>query len=671
MKTNLLARQVHLDFHTSQLIPDVGLHFDSSQFAQTLIDSNVQSITCFARCHHGMVYYPSKVHADAVHPNINNRDLLGEQVNACHKAGIKAPVYSTIQWDQRISESHPQWCMRTESGQDVVAGWSEPGYLQDGFYTFLCVNSPYRQYIFEEVEELQAQYSVDGFFFDILYVRPCYCFHCATKMEQQNIDMNDVDAVKGFAVDTLVEFKRELSERIRKTNAQTTIFYNTSHVHPGYRRFKESLSHIEVESLPSGGWGYDHFPVVGRYARTLGKPILGMTAKFHTYWGDFHSLKTPEALQYECFLINAFGAGVSVGDQMHPDGSLSKAGYQLIESVFSELKTIEDYSQNVQAVCELAILNPEENPLGIETGIDKALIGATRLLQECGYQFDIIDSQHRFESYTLLVLVDSYKLTTEIAEKVRKFIASGGKVITAGGAPFDANLRENHLPELAVAPQGNVPFSPDYFLAERELVEKTHHALPPEELVMYQGGVKIEAKAEGKVLAQTVSPFFNREGRNYCSHQHTPSSRKVSHPALVQTEQTGYFSNPVFSIYAQKAPRWVREMVKQQCDRLLSTALVVHNGPKSLIITLNHQPEKSRYVLHLLHYIPENRCSDLLIVDTVVSVNNLTVDINLPNITSVETVRNHGQIVHETFSEDRCSITIDEHKGYQLVALKY
>ncbi|HRL14575.1 MAG TPA: hypothetical protein PKX07_22015, partial [Aggregatilineales bacterium] len=53
-------RQIHLDFHTSEHIVGVGDKFDPEQFARTLADARVNSINCFARCHHGYLYYESK-----------------------------------------------------------------------------------------------------------------------------------------------------------------------------------------------------------------------------------------------------------------------------------------------------------------------------------------------------------------------------------------------------------------------------------------------------------------------------------------------------------------------------------------------------------------------------------------------------------------------------------
>ena len=49
-------RQVHLDFHTSEYIPDIAADFDKDEFAKTLEEAHVDSITCFARCHHGWLY---------------------------------------------------------------------------------------------------------------------------------------------------------------------------------------------------------------------------------------------------------------------------------------------------------------------------------------------------------------------------------------------------------------------------------------------------------------------------------------------------------------------------------------------------------------------------------------------------------------------------------------
>jgi hypothetical protein len=44
MRSELRYRQVHLDFHTLEHIPDIGLHFDAEQFVDTLKRTHVDSV---------------------------------------------------------------------------------------------------------------------------------------------------------------------------------------------------------------------------------------------------------------------------------------------------------------------------------------------------------------------------------------------------------------------------------------------------------------------------------------------------------------------------------------------------------------------------------------------------------------------------------------------------
>ena len=76
----LAYRQVHLDFHTSECIPEIGSAFDKKQFQDALKTGHVNSITVFAKCHHGWSYYPTKV--NEMHPHLEF-DLLKAQLDAC------------------------------------------------------------------------------------------------------------------------------------------------------------------------------------------------------------------------------------------------------------------------------------------------------------------------------------------------------------------------------------------------------------------------------------------------------------------------------------------------------------------------------------------------------------------------------------------------------------
>ena len=97
---------VHLDFHTSPDIENIGAEFNKEEFANTLKEAHVDLITVFAKCHHGVCYYPTKV--GTMHPNLKF-NLLKEQIDACHSVGVKAPIYITMGWSKKDADEHPEW----------------------------------------------------------------------------------------------------------------------------------------------------------------------------------------------------------------------------------------------------------------------------------------------------------------------------------------------------------------------------------------------------------------------------------------------------------------------------------------------------------------------------------------------------------------------------------
>lgn len=83
-------RQIHLDFHTSPVIEDVGADFNAEDFVKILIDAHVNSVNIFAKCHHGMCYYPTKI--GVMHPSLEY-DLMGKMIDVLHANNIKCPIY--------------------------------------------------------------------------------------------------------------------------------------------------------------------------------------------------------------------------------------------------------------------------------------------------------------------------------------------------------------------------------------------------------------------------------------------------------------------------------------------------------------------------------------------------------------------------------------------------
>jgi hypothetical protein len=658
---DLRFRQVHLDFHSSAEVRDIAAGFDPDEFAETLKRAHVDSVTCFARCHHGYIYYDTKANPERKHPHLRRPRLLEEQIEACHKRGIRVPIYTTIQWDAYSAAEHPEWRQVTETG----ALQGTPPY-EPGFYRFMCLNpsSPYLEFLRRHLEDLFDAVPVDGLFLDITHARECSCPRCRRDMVAKGLDPAQAEARQAFARETLAKYIGDTTALIRRRSRDCTIFYNGGHVGPDLRPNLAGYTHLELESLPSGGWGYLHFPMSMRYARTLGIDCLGMTGKFHTSWGDFQSYKNAAALQFEVFWMLALGAKCSIGDQLPPQGRLDPATYGLIGSVYAEVERKEPWCRGARGLSEVAVLSPEEFQSGRQ---NPSALGVVRMLQECQQQFDIVDSKADLGGYKLVVLPDQIPLDAALRAKVDAFAAGGGALLATFRSGLQPAQDAFATDVFGVRLVGDAPFSPD-FLAPRGALAA---GLPAPEYVVYKKGLQVEALPGAEVLAETNVPFFNRAWDHYFSHRQTPSSGKPGYPGAVRKGRAIYFMHPLFAQYQQNAPRWCKLLVANALGLLLPDPLVRTSLPSAGLVSVNSQPAHRRLVVHLLHYVPERRGVDFDVVEDVVPLANVTVSLRVDERVRGVATAPQGQRLAFVQKAGRVEFTLPRLEGHQMVAVSF
>lgn len=654
----LRYRQVHLDFHTSQHILGVGQAFDPEEFASTLKQAHVNSVTCFARCHHGYLYYDSRVNPERRHPHLV-RNLLAEQIEACHRKGIRVPIYTTVQWDHFTAEEHPEWLAVGADGKIL----GTPPY-EAGFYRYLLVNSPYFDFLKKHVEELFSLFPVDGLFFDIVQPLDDSSVWSRKAMIDQGLDPSDQSARIRFGRAVIDQFKEEMTAFVRSFCKECTIFYNAGHINSLVRNTKDAYSHLELESLPSAGWGYLHFPLTMRYARTLGLDCLGMTGKFHTSWGDFHSFKNPAALQFECFRMLALNAKCSIGDQLHPDGKICQDTYQLIGSIYRSVEAKEPWCEGAKPVVDIGLLNTEEYTGAM---VSDSTAGALMMLEEGKHQFDVLDSQSDFSSYQVLIFPDEVPFDDQLAQKVQAYLEQGGKVIASHRSGLMEGGTNFALPAFGVSRVGDAPYSPDFILPVGDIGQ----SLPATEHVIYLRGQQVSPLPDAEVLASVIVPYFNRDFRHFCSHQHTPSSHQTAYPAVVRHGNVIYFAHPIFTQYRQRAPRWVKTLFFNALKLLLPRPAVHVSGPSTLRVTLNEQPPHHRQILHLLHYIPERRGLELDTIEDVLPITRLAVSVRATRPPVSVSLVPQSQALNFSFSDGYLNFIVPEVYGHQMVEISF
>ena len=587
---HLRFRQVHLDFHTSPDISGIGERFDRRKWQEQLKRAHVNSITCFSICHHGWSYHPTRV--GKMHPHLKF-NLLREQMDAAHEIDVNVPVYITAGFNHRLSLEHPEWNEYSFEGKG-------PDPLRGGFIK-LCFNTPYLDLLCEEIEETAALFpDANGIFLDIINQGQCCCPRCMKGMLDAGLDPAlESDRVK-FARKVLENYYVRTTAAARKLNPEMPVFHNSGHVSVGDTGILKYFSHLELESLPTGGWGYDHYPFSAAYSRNLGLDFLGMTGKFHTTWGEFGGFKHPNALRYECAAMIANGSKCSVGDQLHPDGELDETTYDMIGEAYAEVEQKEAWCDNVSSLAEVAILAVA----GITGKRDVPPdVGAARILLEAHIPFDVVDPGMDFSRYRFLVLPDEVTVDAALREKLGRFTADGGKLILSAGSGLDPE-RQAFVLDLPFADEGWSPWSPDYVLAAPEFAPG--YMKTP--FVMYLPSRRIRARG-GVSLGQVYDPWFNRGFRHFCSHQHAPYRTEPSgFDAGVMTDNVLYFAHPVFSIYRGFGMVYLQEFVVNALRRFLGAELQVETSlPTTGRVTFFDQPEEKRAVLHLLYANTVNR----------------------------------------------------------------
>ncbi len=659
--TSYPLRHLHLDFHTSEHIAGVGEAFSAEAFVRALRRAEVESVNLFARCWHGWLYYDSARFPERKHPRLK-RNLLQEQVQACHREGIRTVIYLAVQYDYYTAMNYPEWLSQTTQGCVGNGLTQGQGPFEAGFRRSLCLNSPFRGFMKAQVEEILDLFPVDGFWFDGVMLLDDASVWTREQMEGVGLDPTDRQQRLAFGQQVVDAFKLEFSELIRSRAPEASIFYNNGHVDPSVRSSLRSYTHLEVESLPGDVWGYDHLPITGRYVRTLGKPWFGMTAKFHTGWGDLHSFKSKAALEYECMQMLALGAGCSVGDQLHPSGAVCKATYDLIGSVYAQVKAKEPWCRGAQRVTEIAVVLTDPEPGDL---LSPSARGALHILQVGSHQFDFVDGQDDLNLYKLVILPDDIGVDTVLAKKLESFVSDGGSLVSS----YKSGLNEDKFVlDLGVTFAGDAPYSPD-FVRTRNLFETD---LVDTEYVMYRGGLAVTAGPDTQVLADTYFPYFNRSYAHFHSHLHAPSSGEVGGPAIVQSRNTIYFSHPVFELYASHSPAWCQELVLAAIRRLLRP-LVRHDGPSTLQVHLTElaTPDADSWVIHLLHYIPTRKSPHLEVIDDVIPLFNVGVWVQVDQpVREVRTVPEGALLAFEK-TASTVYFVLPELHGHQLVQLKF
>lgn len=622
---NCTSRQVHLDFHTSEYIKGIGEQFDRKQFQQALKLGRITTINVFAKCHHSWSYYPTQI--GRPHPHLKI-DLLGEQIAACHAIGVRAPIYYTVGWSAVDAETHPEWTARYQDGS-VVGAWdaslrdSKPKTIGEPVkpsdpkppfqWKMLCPSGGYRKLMLDQTAELCQRFDVDGFWYDICFAH-CYCENCRAAMKDRGLDpSSEVDGDKYNTIKWR-QFMTDCRDIIFARHPGASVFFNggTRLDRPQYH---DLHTQFDLEDLPTTWGGYDKFPLRSRYFAEKHKAMVAMSGKFHTSWGEFGGFKNPEALRFEAAAMIAYGANCNFGDQLHPCGVMDLTTYRNIGHAFKYVEQIEEYGLDGKPAANLGLWLSGQNEH------DQ---GVANMLLETGNDFRVIQAETDLSVFDAIILTGSVLLDEAQAARLNAFVAAGGGLLLLGRSGLDPK-GEKFAIDVGAEYVGPGKFVQDYLLAGRTLGKD----VPPSPVLCYHAAHRVRATS-GKALGNIREPFFDRTFEHYCGHQNAPYHMEdASHPAAIRKGKVVYLAHELGRDYFEWGAKAHRDYFRNALELVYRRPALRVDMTSAGRATFVHQPEKARYVAHLLYGPPLQR-GKCQIIEDLPTLRDVEVEFRVP-----------------------------------------
>lgn len=646
----LKYRQIHLDFHTGEKVPDVGKEYSNDQFADMLKKGHINSINLFAKCHHGWFYYFDTKFA--VHPTLK-QDLLPMMIDTCEKNNVSPAVYISAGIDENMANLHPEWISRDPQGKTM---WTKE-YLDPGF-RMLCFNTPYLDVLKAQTEEVVTKFkSAVEIFFDICDERICFCPSCLKDYEREGIDLNDYEALAQHAKRVYHKYYTEINDLVHRINPEVRIFHNMGNIVKNNHELINTNTHAEIESLSTGAWGYDYFPLNATYIRQTGMDFVGHAGKFHTAWGDYGGYKHSNSLIYETGLHVAFGGKSLVGDQLHPSGKFDSFTYESIGKAFSRIEALEPWLDGVKSIVDVGIISQDCMGRSFKPTGD---IGASRILLQGHYLFDLIDMYSDFSKYKVIILPDTIEIDPKNVKKLQEYLNAGGKLLASG---ISGTTQETFPFDLGSRLIGKDSVKPTFVEIKDSL--KTLHDVNAS---MYEDSYLIEET--GKTLLWKVEPYAKRTVINFSSHLYNPYGQE-KHSGVTQGKDGIYICWEIFKDYYVNGSIWAKEIVLSLLDTLIGNRKqLLTDMPSCGIVTLFDQCENHRLVNHMLYGVPVLR-GNVQVIEDLIPVRN--VQFHLKTEKKILKVSIVPQNIDVPFTQNGNDVTytVAEILGHAVVSLEY
>jgi hypothetical protein len=558
---------------------------------------------------------------------------LEEYVGLAKERGIRIIFYiAPGAFAKDFLAEHPDCVQRKSDGQ-LLGG--------------ACMNSPYRQLLFDMVREV-AQYGIDGVFLDGPTVRQggCYCPHCQEKFQgihgkplPREEDVHDPlwHRFMDFRYDTIAECLRDANAALKEVRPEALLYMNSQAIASGIacaRDNRRLVKHQEILGAEGGFIFYTRPEEVpwwkpGETAKLIesqaeGKPTVVFLAADHKPWNRTIHTAAETKLLYADTIAN--GANVWYG--LHsPIEDIDTPGGRAAREMNLFLKKNERYYEKTRSGARVALMRSavtmdyyqreteisdfssaeRKKVEGVLGNAAKSFEGFYEMLLRSHILFDVIDeltlAEERMRKYEALVLPNCACLADESLKAITDFVAHGGSLL----ASFDTSLYDvlmNQKGNFGLSEVFGIRFadeSYDFGISSYISITEDHpipKGLSQKLIPAPHYGLKVETTT-AKMLAIFHEPMYA---------QYRPLSAETTPAVVVNIFGKGravYLAGTFGEQYRDYGtPAHIR-LIANAVSWLSKPLLRVENAPQTLEVVLREQENRARQLIHLVNFSGE------------------------------------------------------------------
>lgn len=596
-----------------------------------MASTGAELVVVFAKCHYGNAYYNTQV--GHKHKNLGERDLLREWVAEARRQQLSVLAYYSVDRDLWAGHLHPEWRMRDVQGQLVDEDRFPPEWAAMGF---LCYNSPYRDYVRQQVDEI-LDYDIDGFHFDMLWFghtgKVCYCQYCKPLFHKKyGIDMPSEPTwdeawakFLEFRYDSNARFCEELRTFIRHKRPALSVMYNYHGTPPN--SWQEGMLPVKHRLISDYGTGEGYPMRLGHHYASFmscflsnlepGTPWQGVTSRYTRNMSD-KTVRPLSDMTWESMTYLSHGGMPLFVDTPQDDGfTLDPAAYERMGMFFHEVKVKRElfgYQPVLQVGLYFSARTRDWFGREDPQRYFRSFVGAHRILVEShipvAFLFDETVSLKWLKQFPVIFLPNAAVLSSAEQELFRAYVSQGGRLVaTLDTSRFDERGRE--LSNFALADLFGVDFSTktefrtNYFRMPRGFGSE---GFRPDWDVLVMGPNNIVTQRNARCLGDLRIAFHDRDLHTYIGHAPNNSPWRTVGPALVRSQygqgEVLYIPFSAEAAYLGDYPLPEHRMFVANAVRsVLPQPAIDVIAPINVESVIRRDDSRNRYIVHFIAFI--------------------------------------------------------------------